>query len=195
MNPSPIARKLNCPGRKIPARNEIIVRPIAARKQSVETMRSCRSTRNGTLKSRSLLGNQAFACALARKSLKLASIMNTKRLIIAIVVAFVVLWVTDFLIHGVWMTPDYRATQRSGAQMRKGTRTGLGCLALNSCLRLPLSFFGPAGPGPRALFAPLDTVCSWASFRESGPSLCMSSFRCLAQSPANGSSPVSRNQC
>ncbi len=38
--------------------------------------------------------------------------MNTKRLILAIVVAFVVLWVTDFLIHGVWMTPDYRATQQ-----------------------------------------------------------------------------------
>ena len=38
--------------------------------------------------------------------------MNTKRLILAIVVAFVVLWVTDFLIHGVWMMPDYRGTQQ-----------------------------------------------------------------------------------
>jgi hypothetical protein len=37
--------------------------------------------------------------------------MNMKRLILAIVVAFVVLWGTDFLIHGIWMTPDYRATQ------------------------------------------------------------------------------------
>ncbi len=37
--------------------------------------------------------------------------MNIKRLILAIVVAFVVLWGTDFLIHGIWMTPDYRATQ------------------------------------------------------------------------------------
>jgi len=47
--------------------------------------------------------------------------MNTKRLILAIVVAFVVLWVTDFLIHGVWMTPEYRATQqlwRTDAQMQ-----------------------------------------------------------------------------
>ena len=46
--------------------------------------------------------------------------MNIKRLILAIVVAFVVLWVTDFLIHGVWMTPDYRATQqlwRTDAEM------------------------------------------------------------------------------
>jgi hypothetical protein len=37
--------------------------------------------------------------------------MNIKRLILAIVAAFVVLWVTDFLIHGIWMMPDYRATQ------------------------------------------------------------------------------------
>src|SRR5207244_4932393 len=59
-----------------------------------------------------MLGNQAFACTPATKSLKLSSIMNTKRLILAIVVAFVVLWVTDFLIHGVWMMPDYRGTQQ-----------------------------------------------------------------------------------
>jgi hypothetical protein len=37
--------------------------------------------------------------------------MNIKRLILAIAVAFAVLWVTDFLIHGIWMMPDYRATQ------------------------------------------------------------------------------------
>jgi hypothetical protein len=67
-----------------------------------------------------VLGNQAFACILAKKSLKLSSIMNTKRLILAIVVAFVVLWVTDFLIHGVWMMSDYRGTQqlwRTDAEM------------------------------------------------------------------------------
>ena len=46
--------------------------------------------------------------------------MNIKRLILAIVVAFVVLWGTDFLIHGIWMMPDYRATQqlwRTDAEM------------------------------------------------------------------------------
>jgi len=75
-------------------------------------MRSCRSTGCVTLKSRPILGNQAFACTPAKKSLKLFSIINTKRLILAIVVAFVVLWVTDFLIHGVWMMPDYRGTQQ-----------------------------------------------------------------------------------
>ncbi len=72
-----------------------------------------------------MLGNQAFACTPAKKSLKLSSIMNTKRLILAIVVAFVVLWVTDFLIHGVWMMPDYRGTQqlwRTDAAM--GSRMG-----------------------------------------------------------------------
>jgi hypothetical protein len=37
--------------------------------------------------------------------------MNIKRLILAIIAGFVVLWVTDFLIHGIWMVPDYRATQ------------------------------------------------------------------------------------
>ena len=37
--------------------------------------------------------------------------MNIKRLILAIVVAFALLWGTDFLIHGIWMMPDYRATQ------------------------------------------------------------------------------------
>ena len=37
--------------------------------------------------------------------------MNIKRLIIAIIVGFVVFWVTDFLIHGLWLMPDYKATQ------------------------------------------------------------------------------------
>ena len=39
-------------------------------------------------------------------------IMNIKRLLLAIAVAFVVLFATDFLIHGIWMTPDYRVTQQ-----------------------------------------------------------------------------------
>ncbi len=36
--------------------------------------------------------------------------MNIKRLILAIIVGFVVFWITDFLIHGLWMMPDYKAT-------------------------------------------------------------------------------------
>lgn len=37
--------------------------------------------------------------------------MNIKRLILAIVVAFVFIFTTDFLIHAVWLTPDYHATR------------------------------------------------------------------------------------
>ena len=37
--------------------------------------------------------------------------MNIKRLILAIVVGFAVFWGTDFLIHGLWLMPDYKATQ------------------------------------------------------------------------------------
>ncbi len=45
---------------------------------------------------------QSGVCLRARKKIhKTVSLMNTKRLMLAIVVAFVVLWVTDFLIHGV----------------------------------------------------------------------------------------------
>ncbi len=74
-----------------------------------------------SLKAAQQLGKPAFTCALAGKSLQRSINMNTKRLILAVVVAFVVLWVTDFLIHGVWITPDYRATQqlwRTDAEMQ-----------------------------------------------------------------------------
>jgi hypothetical protein len=37
--------------------------------------------------------------------------MNLKRLLLAIVVAFVFIFVTDFLIHAVWLKPDYAATK------------------------------------------------------------------------------------
>ena len=36
--------------------------------------------------------------------------MNTKRLLLAILAAFITRWLTDFLIHGVWMLPVYKAT-------------------------------------------------------------------------------------
>ncbi len=38
--------------------------------------------------------------------------MNMKRLLLAFVVAYVVLFATDFLIHHVWLGPDYAATQQ-----------------------------------------------------------------------------------
>jgi hypothetical protein len=37
--------------------------------------------------------------------------MNTKSLIITLIVAFVTVWATDFLIHGVWLSSDYAATK------------------------------------------------------------------------------------
>ena len=36
--------------------------------------------------------------------------MNTKRLLIAVAAAFAFVFVTDFLIHGVWLRPDYAAS-------------------------------------------------------------------------------------
>ena len=38
--------------------------------------------------------------------------MNMKRLLLAIVVAFVIVFGTDFLIHGFWLNSDYEATKQ-----------------------------------------------------------------------------------
>src|SRR5512132_2419663 len=48
--------------------------------------------------------------------------MNPKRLILGIVTVFVGLWVTDFLIHGLWLQSRYSATMslwRPEADMQK----------------------------------------------------------------------------
>jgi hypothetical protein len=37
--------------------------------------------------------------------------MNMKRLLLAIVAAFVVTYATDFLVHGIWLDADYLATK------------------------------------------------------------------------------------
>ena len=37
--------------------------------------------------------------------------MNMKRLLLAIIVAFAITYATDFLIHGVWLNPDYLAAK------------------------------------------------------------------------------------
>ena len=47
--------------------------------------------------------------------------MNPKRLILAIVAVFVGVWVTDFLIHGVWLQSTYKETMslwRPEAEMK-----------------------------------------------------------------------------
>ena len=73
--------------------------------------------------------------------------MNIKRLILAIVVAFIVLWVTDFLIHGIWMMPDYRATQslwRPDADMKSHMGWMLGAQLLFADYLCP-PFLDPLG--------------------------------------------------
>jgi hypothetical protein len=37
--------------------------------------------------------------------------MNIKRLLLAIIAGFVVIFGTDYLIHGLWLMPDYNATK------------------------------------------------------------------------------------
>ena len=49
--------------------------------------------------------------------------MNTKRLLISIIVVFLALSITDFLIHAVWLKPLYGATKelwRPEAEMNSG---------------------------------------------------------------------------
>ncbi len=63
---------------------------------------------------------KAFVLVIQAQTGQSSPIMNIKRLLLAIAVAFVVIFATDFLIHGIWMMPDYRATQqlwRSDAEM------------------------------------------------------------------------------
>lgn len=48
--------------------------------------------------------------------------MNIPRLLLAIVVAFLVIFGTDMLIHGMWLKPDYEATKslwRPEAEMKQ----------------------------------------------------------------------------
>ncbi len=48
--------------------------------------------------------------------------MNPKRVILAIVAVFAGIWITDFLIHAVWLKNDYAATMslwRPEAEMQK----------------------------------------------------------------------------
>ncbi len=36
--------------------------------------------------------------------------MNAKRLILAIIASFIFIFASDFLVHGLWLKPDYQAT-------------------------------------------------------------------------------------
>ena len=51
--------------------------------------------------------------------LPLSRVMNTKSLIISIIVVFLALTITDILIHGVWLSPLYAATKDWTVSVRK----------------------------------------------------------------------------
>lgn len=84
--------------------------------------------------------------------------MNIKSLIITILVAFVTVWLTDFLIHGVWLSAAYAETKslwRSQDEMMSKMPFMLGgqllaaaafslifaaCVAEKRCLRCTMKF-------------------------------------------------------
>jgi hypothetical protein len=89
--------------------------------------------------------------------------MNKKSLLITILVAFVTVWVTDFLIHGVWLSSTYKATQslwRTEAEMMKNmpfmllgqllvaaafTMIFAACVAEKRCPKCSLKYAGCMG--------------------------------------------------
>src|SRR6185295_2623468 len=85
-------------------------------------------------------------------------LMNPKRLVLAIVAVFVGVWVTDFLIHGVWLQSTYKETMslwRTEAEMQ----AHLGWMLLGQFLMAATfvvlyakGFAGMACPGCACLF-------------------------------------------
>lgn len=89
--------------------------------------------------------------------------MNIKSLLITIVVAFVTVWVTDFLIHAVWLSETYGATKElwrpEAEMMEKMPWMFLGqflvasaftvifaaCVAEKRCLRCSLMYAAAIG--------------------------------------------------
>src|SRR6266513_159630 len=120
--------------------------------------------------------------------------MNTKRLILAIVVAFVVLWVTDFLIHGVWMMSDYRGTQqlwRTDAAMGARMSWMLGAQLL---FAITFVLIWTRWADTARLGCAIGYGFLIGLFSEHGQSLSMSSFLCRDPSPPNGSLSASCKQ-
>jgi hypothetical protein len=89
--------------------------------------------------------------------------MNIKSLVITILVAFVTVWLTDFLIHGVWLSASYVETKslwRTEAEMTSKmpfmfagqllaaaafTLIFAACVAEKRCLNCTLKFAGCMG--------------------------------------------------
>lgn len=120
--------------------------------------------------------------------------MSIKRLILAIVVAFTVLWGTDFLIHGIWMMPDYRATQ---SLWRPETEMGsYMAWMLSAQLLFAITFVLVWVRGFASSTNKISCAIGYGLlmglFSGSGQSSFTSSYRCRSQSQRNGSSPGSR---
>jgi hypothetical protein len=75
--------------------------------------------------------------------------MNIKRLIAAIVVGFIVVSGTDFLIHGVWLKPDYEATKSLWRPEAEGAAYMGWLLAAELLMVAPFVLIWAAGFAPR----------------------------------------------
>jgi hypothetical protein len=119
--------------------------------------------------------------------------MNIKRLILAIIAGYVVIFATDFLIHHVWMKPDYEATQqvwRAELEMKSmmGWFIGAQIVTVITFVLLWTRWADSAQLGCAVGFGFLMGAFSGAC-----RSRCTRCSRFLARLPANGSSPASRN--
>jgi hypothetical protein len=104
--------------------------------------------------------------------------MNMKRLIFAIIAGWVVIFGTDFLIHGFWLKPDYDATKaiwRPENEMQAHFCWML--FAQFLCAATFVIIWAKGSPEAASDAAP-PLVCSWACFSKSGPSSITSSSPC-----------------
>jgi hypothetical protein len=44
--------------------------------------------------------------------------METKKLVLAVVVTYIIMWLAGFLIHGLWLAPTYLALRNQGVSFR-----------------------------------------------------------------------------
>jgi hypothetical protein len=125
--------------------------------------------------------------------------MNLKSLLLTIVVAFVTVWATDFLIHAVWLSSTYAATKelwRPEAEMVSKmpfmllgqflvaaafTLIYAACVAEKRCLSCTLKFAGCMGLSAAAGQIILYAVVPW-------PGLLVAKWfaACIVQAPVLG---------
>ena len=94
--------------------------------------------------------------------------MNVKRLLLAIAAAFVITYATDFLVHGVWLNPDYLAAislWRPATEMR--TFQHWVFLAQLICVATFVIIWAKGFAG-RDITTAITFGCSWACPSRSG---------------------------